>query len=62
MNIKEVWENKDFQGLPDIEKAKVVNYVLQRDPVFLQLPPVEQGKVRQFFIQKILHLTPTLRL
>ena len=53
MNIKDILEDKEFQKLSDSDKAQVINYVLQKDPDFLQLPSEEKGKVRQFLIQKI---------
>jgi len=54
MNIKDILGDKDFQKLSDGDKAQVINYVLQQNPDFLQLPPEEKGEVRKFLIQKIL--------
>jgi len=53
MNIGNVFNDPLFYELPDTEKIKVVNFLLKQDDMFLQLPPEEQGKVRQAMIEKV---------
>jgi len=53
MNIQDIIKDPDYLGLPDTEKIKVINYILQKDDDFNGLPEEEKGKVRQYFIQRI---------
>lgn len=57
--IDKILQDKDFWGLPEVERVKVINFVLERNPDFVNLPDEEKGKVRQFLIKKIQNPLPS---
>ncbi len=60
MTIQEVIKDPDYIGLPEGEKAKVVNFVLQKDEDFNRLPDIEQGRVREYFIKGLYQQPQTM--